>query len=111
MFEKFLAWRKEQNVDTILHGYVFEEAEACLNEYQHGYFGVDKIGRPFYVDRAGSVNVHKILKITTEEKILKEMIHMYEDMIKIKFMACSDLYDRQITQSFNIFDAGGFGMS
>jgi len=42
-------------------GYVFEEAEQVMNEYQHAYFGVDKIGRPFYVDRAGSVDVKRML--------------------------------------------------
>jgi len=111
MFEKFIQWRIENKVDTILVGYEFPEAEAVMNEYQHGFFGVDKIGRPLYVDRAGSVNVNKIFKITSEERIIKEMIHLYEDMMKVKFMACSELYDRQITQSFNIFDAGGFGLS
>lgn len=36
------------------------------------------------------------------------MCHLFEETWKMKYMTCSHLYDRQINQSVNIFDVGGF---
>ena len=49
----------------------FPEDEAFQNEYAHAFFGVDKIGRPFYVDKAGSVHIDRLLKVVDEDKIRK----------------------------------------
>ena len=32
----------------------------------------------------------------------------YEELLKIKFFACSHLFDRQISQTFSIMDLKGF---
>lgn len=94
MFEKCLAWRAKWNADTILEGWVFPQEEALQQEYAHAFFGCDKIGRPIYFDKAGYVLIDRLLKVVDEEALTRQMIHMYEDMLKIKFMACSELYDR-----------------
>ena len=96
MFDKFIEWRLENDVDNIMVNYVMEEEEAFQNQYSHNYFGVDKIGRPFYVDKAGYVLVYELLKVSTEERIIRDVIYHYEKLIKVRCMACSDLYDRQI---------------
>lgn len=94
MFTKFIDWRIENDVENILTSFKFDEAEAVMNEYSRAFFGVDKIGRPLYVDKAGYVLVDQLFKITTEERVTKDVIRLYEDLLKVKFLACSDLHDR-----------------
>lgn len=76
----------------------------------HAMFGVDKIGRPFYVDKAGFVIIDKLFKVATFEAITSDVIKEYELLLKLRFMACSELYDRQIHNVFCVYDVGGFGM-
>jgi|OM-RGC.v1.033963394 hypothetical protein len=72
----------------------YPEAEEVMNEYARGYFGVDKIGRPIYIDKCGCCKVDKLMKITTFERIYTETAKMFERLFKLKFTACSHLYDR-----------------
>ena len=62
MLENNLKFREEQQADTLLEWYDWEMDEAMLTEYQHGFFGVDKIGRPLYIDKGGYVNIQRFLK-------------------------------------------------
>lgn len=71
---------------------------------------MDKIGRPLYVDRVGSVHADRLMKLVTDDQLRLGMLYTFEKTTKLKFYACSDLYDRQISQGINIFDAGGFHM-
>jgi hypothetical protein len=79
-----------------------------MKAYQHGFFGVDKIGRPFYIDNAGSIDVDKLLAAVDKETFTLNVVHLFEDTWKSKYLVCSELFDRQINQSVNIFDCGGF---
>ena len=51
-----------------------------------------------------------VTDIISEEKFWQSFYHQYEELLKIKFMACSILYDRQINQTFSIIDLKGFNM-
>ena len=35
-----------------------------------GYYGVDKIGRPLYVDMVGKLDTTKLFQVLTEEQIM-----------------------------------------
>ena len=59
----------------------------------HQYFGVDKSGRPFYVDRIGKADAHTLLKNVTQDELGNQLIYQYELLLKHKFLACSHLYD------------------
>ena len=43
--------------------------------------------------------------------MFRGLYYTIEHCLKHRFLACSALFDRQIHQSFNIMDMGGFGMS
>lgn len=49
----------------------WHEEKQVKQFYPFGFFGVDKIGRPVFVDRLGSLNVEKLFKVTTEERLWK----------------------------------------
>lgn len=52
MFEDFLNWRKEQDVDNI-DNFQFDELEGVRKNYPHGYHMTCKQGRPIYIERLG----------------------------------------------------------
>jgi len=53
MFNNFINWRRENDVDNVIESYKFEEHHDVLQVYPHGYHKTDKKGRPIYIDRAG----------------------------------------------------------
>jgi hypothetical protein len=65
MFEEFIKFRKEYDVDNLLNWNGENEAEYS-KYYPRGYVGCDKIGRPIFVDRCGLLKVSEILKLGPE---------------------------------------------
>lgn len=55
MFSGYMKYREEQNIDTIVYDFVFKEKNDVLPYYPRGYCGVDKIGRPVYIERSGKI--------------------------------------------------------
>jgi len=74
MFTNFINWRRENNVDTIIEDFVFSERDAVMAIYPHGYHGVDRLGRPIYIERIGILNVPKLFEVTTEERMIRHNI-------------------------------------
>jgi hypothetical protein len=75
--------------------------------YQHGYHGVDKIGRPVYIERIGLLDVPALFQITTEERMIRHFIQEYEISMKLRYPACSAEYGSRITQGLTIMDMTG----
>jgi hypothetical protein len=71
MFTNFINWRRDNGVDTVLEDFVFTEYEKVKEIYPTGYHGVDKQGRPVYIERLGTLDVPKIFTVTTEARMLK----------------------------------------
>ena len=94
MYLQMMAWRAEHAVDDICDGIgessndggppgdgrVFAEDEQARWDqvYRQGYHGVDKGGRPIYIERIGGISYTCIVGVTTPERLYKKTIRSYE---------------------------------
>ncbi|XP_022965058.1 phosphatidylinositol/phosphatidylcholine transfer protein SFH11 isoform X2 [Cucurbita maxima] len=111
MFLKFIKWREDFRTDAISKGFKFEEKEEVKKWYPHGFHGVDKYGRPIYIERLGMVDLNKLLQVTTLERFVKYHVYEQEKTLSIRYPSCSIEAKKHIASTTTILDVGGAGVS
>ena len=104
-------WRKEYGTNTILEDFKYEEKPIVAKYYPRYYHKTDKEGRPVYIEELGKVNVTEMYKITTQERMLKNLVWEYESFAKHRLPACSRKAGFLVETSCTILDLKGISIT
>ncbi|RAL47343.1 unnamed protein product [Cuscuta campestris] len=107
MWQNMLQWRRDFGADTIMEDFVFNERNEVLQYYPQGYHGVDKLGRPIYIERIGKLKLDKVLGVTTLDRYIKYHVQEFEKSLSVRFLACSRAAKRHIDTCLTILDVEG----
>lgn len=110
------AWRAKMDVDTLRGKDVFDVLGCSEDElmffYPKAYFpGVDKEGRPVYVERGGIADAAALFVLSDEDKLVNYHVYGNELEMRNLFTRASDEAGKPITTLMAVIDMGGMTMA
>ncbi|KAK6935184.1 CRAL-TRIO lipid binding domain, partial [Dillenia turbinata] len=109
-FLKFFKWREEFGVDSISKDLKFDEIGDVKKCYPHGFHGVDRYGRPVYIERIGMINLDALMRVTSSDIFVKYHVLEQEKTTKTRYPACSIAAKRHVASTTSVIDVKGVGI-
>jgi len=104
-------WRKEFKVEEIVKDFVYVEKPKVFEYYPQYYHKIDKDGRPVYIEQLGKIDLAAMLKITTEERMIQNLVVEYERLADPRLPACSRKAEKLLETCCTIMDLKGVGVT
>lgn len=111
MFVDCETWREAFGTNTILQDFHYTEKPLVAKMYPQYYHKTDKDGRPVYFEELGKVYLPDMLKLTTQERMLKNLVWEYELFTQNRLPACSRKMGCLVETSCTIMDLKGISIS
>ncbi|KKY20177.1 putative phosphatidylinositol-phosphatidylcholine transfer protein [Diplodia seriata] len=113
MFLDCEKWRKEfgGGVDTLVNTFEYTERAKVFEYYPQYYHKTDKDGRPLYIEQLGKVDLNALYKITSQERMLQNLVVEYEKVADPRLPACSRKSGHLLETCCTIMDLKGVGIS
>lgn len=111
MFVDCENWRVLFGTNTILDDFHYTEKPLVAKMYPQYYHKTDKDGRPVYFEELGKVYLPDMLKVTTQERMLKNLVWEYELFTQKRLPACSRKQGVLVETSCTIMDLKGISIS
>ncbi|KAI5778679.1 putative phosphatidylinositol transporter [Geopyxis carbonaria] len=111
MFTGCETWRTEFKVEDICKDFVYVEKPKVLEYYPQYYHKTDKDGRPVYFEQLGKIDLAQMYKITTEERMLQNLVLEYERLSDPRLPACSRKAGKLLETCCTIMDLKGVGIT
>ena len=105
-------WRAEfgGGLDKLVPNFDYKEKTQIFKYYPQYYHKTDKDGRPVYIEQLGHVDLVAMQKITSDERMLQNLVVEYEKMADPRLPACSRKSGHLLETSCTIMDLKGVGL-
>ncbi|KAH9880110.1 hypothetical protein J1614_002136 [Plenodomus biglobosus] len=114
MFQDCEKWRNEYagvGVEELVRTFDYKERPQVFEYYPQYYHKTDKDGRPVYIEQLGKVDLTALGKITSQERMIQNLVCEYEKMADPRLPACSRKSGYLLETSCTIMDLKGVGIS
>jgi len=113
MFVDCEKWREEfgGGVDELVKTFDYTEKAQIFAYYPQYYHKTDKDGRPLYIEQLGKIDLDKMRTITTDDRMLQNLVVEYEKLAEPRLPACSRKAGALLETCCTIMDLKGVGVS
>lgn len=118
MLSDHLDWRSSTGIDDLPEGMssvgpaaqLFPEMPAIKRCYPHGFHGLDRLGRPVYIERLGQLDLQTLLASASAERVAQYFAHELERLTTHRLLACSLAQGRLVEKTLTVLDLSGLSM-
>ncbi|KAL3475016.1 CRAL-TRIO domain-containing protein [Aspergillus californicus] len=111
MFVASEEWRKEFGTDSLARDFNYVEKPEVFKFYPQYYHKTDKDGRPVYIEKYGRIDLAAMQKITSDDRMLKNLVTEYEKLADPRLPACSRKSGKLLETCCSVMDLKGVGVT
>jgi len=113
MFVECETWRASfggHGVEHLVQNFKYDEKPQVSAYYPQYYHKTDKDGRPLYIEQLGKIDLDKMRTITTDERMLQNLVVEYEKPSDPRLPACSRKSGQLLETCCTIMDLKGVSL-
>lgn len=98
-------------LDKLVPTFDYKERAQVFAYYPQYYHKTDREGRPVWIEQLGKIDLEKMRMITTDERMLENLVVEYEKLADPRLPAASRAADHLLETCCTIMDLKGVGLS